>query len=148
VPFFAQTEQQCGPAVLASVLNYWGHRITLDEAVGAVYQPKLKGALPLDLQLAALDRGFHAEVVTGTLDRLARSLERGRPPIVFLNLGWKLFPLGHFVVVTGIHAARREVTAHSGETPDLSIPYAEFLPGWEKTGNWMLLITPQKEAEP
>ena len=58
VPFFADDTDQCGPAVLASVLTYWGFRTDPVALKEEIYLPRLKGTLPLDLMLAAQARGL------------------------------------------------------------------------------------------
>src|SRR3989337_2926120 len=49
VPFFPQEEFQCGPSVLASVLNFQGHVIVPDEIARAIYLPKIQRTLKMDM---------------------------------------------------------------------------------------------------
>ncbi len=142
VPFFPDNTDQCGPAALASILTYWGlpgDPRTLREEI---YLRRIRGTLSIDLLLAAQSRGLQAEGAGGTLDRLKTELAADRPVVALLNLGWALYPQGHYVVVTGYDEPRQGVYVHSGSAHDVFVPYALFLTKWEKTGRWMLRIRP------
>lgn len=144
VPFFPDDTDQCGPATLASVLTYWGiptNPWTLKEEI---YLPRLKGTLPIDLVLAAQSRGLKAEIYQGSLDNLQSELAQGHPVVALLDLGFAIFPQGHYVVVTGYDDQRRGVYVHSSLDKDVFVSYERFLPGWDKTGRWTLLVTPSE----
>lgn len=144
VPFFPDNTDQCGPATLASVLTYWGvptNPMTLKEQI---YLPRLRGTLPIDLLLAAQAHGLRAESYTGSLDNVRSELEAGHPLVALLNLGYELFPQGHYVVITGYDDQRQGVYVHSGLERDEFLSYERFLRGWEKTGRWTLRILPQE----
>jgi len=49
VPFFPQTRYYCGPASLASVMNYYGLSVTEEEIAKEIYITKLSGTLPMDI---------------------------------------------------------------------------------------------------
>lgn len=142
VPFFPDDTDQCGPATLASVLTYWGVPGDLSALKEETYLPHLRGSLPIDLLLAAQARGLQAEGFSGTLEALQAELDAGHPIVALLNLGWALFPQGHYVVVTGYDEGRQGVYLHSGIVRDMFVPYARYLAAWEKTGRWMLRVQP------
>lgn len=142
VPFFPDDTDQCGPAVLASVLTYWGVRTDPVALKEEIYLPRLKGTLPLDLMLAAQARGLQAEIYEGGLDDLKSKLEAGRPLVALLDLGFAIFPQGHYVVVTGYDDRRQGVYVHSSLEKDVFIPYERFLRSWDRTGRWTLLVAP------
>lgn len=146
VPFFPQPEGLCGPASLASVLHFWKRTTSVEEIKEAVYLPRLNGALGIDLTHFARKEGFLAESFTGSLAQLRERLAEGIPLIAFLNLGNRLFPVGHFIVVTGIDEAREEVIAHSGSEANKAIPYQTFVAAWKKTDYWTLQIVPPHES--
>ena len=141
VPFFPDDTDQCGPAVLASVLTYWGFRTDPVALREEIYLPRLKGTLPLDLMLAAQARGLEVEVYEGSLDDLKFELDAGRPLVALLDLGFAIFPQGHYVVVTGYDDQRQGVYVHSSLEKDVFIPYERFLRSWDRTGRWTLLVT-------
>ncbi|TKS63115.1 MAG: peptidase C39 [Nitrospira sp.] len=144
VPFFPDGTDQCGPAALASVLTYWG--IPSEPAVlkAEMYRPQLGGTLPIDLLLAAQARGLQSEGSSGTLESLKAELDAHHPVVALLNLGWVVFPQGHYVVITGYDERQQGVYMHSGLARDLFVPYAQFFINWEKTGRWMLRLQPME----
>ena len=142
VPFFPQTQYQCGPASLAAVLNYWGKRVTPDDITKEIYRADMKGTLSLDLFLYAKDQHLDTSMRQGSWEFLETELKRDRPVIVFLNLGFRMVPIGHFVVVVGLEPERKTVIAYSGITKDERIPYDRFRAAWEKTNYWSLLVHP------
>jgi len=142
VPFFPDQTDQCGPTALASILAYWGIQSDPFTLKDEIYLHRLRGTLSIDLLVAAQSRGLHAEGFGGTLDQVKTELNAARPVVALLNLGWIIYPRGHYVVVTGYDEQRQGVYLHSGLTRDLFVPYPEFLINWEKTGRWMLQVQP------
>jgi len=65
VPFFADDTDQCGPASLASVLNYWGIPSDPVTLRNETYLPKLRGSLPIDLLIAAESRNMKVKCIAG-----------------------------------------------------------------------------------
>ena len=144
VPFFPDGTDQCGPATLASVLTYWG--IPSEPAVLKVemYRTQLGGTLPIDLLLAAQARGLQTEGSSGTLESLKTELDAHHPVVALLNLGWAVFPQGHYVVITGYDERQQGIYMHSGLARDLFVSYTQFFIYWEKTGRWMLRLQPME----
>jgi ABC-type bacteriocin/lantibiotic exporter with double-glycine peptidase domain len=145
VPFYPQLEAQCGPASLAAVLNYWGKQVTPEEIAREIYVPRLKGSLSLDLWRYAGNQ-MEAAVHRGSLEYLQAHLMRNEPIVASLNLGYRLVPLGHYLVVVGLEPAHRVVIAYSGTERNSRIPFDEFLSAWEKTGYWALLVRPRADV--
>jgi len=146
VPFYPQLEAQCGPASLAAVLNYWGRPVTPDEISQKIYVPRLKGSLSLDLWRYASTQDLEASVHRGSLEYLQAHLMRNEPVVASLNLGYKLVPLGHYLVVVGLEPEKRMVITYSGTEKNSRIPFEKFLSAWEKTGYWALLVRPRIDA--
>jgi ABC-type bacteriocin/lantibiotic exporter with double-glycine peptidase domain len=146
VPFYPQEELGCGPAALASLLAYWGRAVSLEEITQEVSLKNLKGSLPMDLELAAKRHGLAATSYTGSLKDLRLHLGKGQPVIAFLNLRWRIFPQGHFVVVTGYDEIHSELVIHSGNDAYRRIPVESFFNAWAKTGFWSLLILPEEAS--
>jgi len=144
VPFFPDDTDQCGPATLASLLTYWGIPSELPALKAEMYSPRLRGTLPIDFLLAAQARGLQTEGSSGTLERLKAELDAHHPVVVLLNLGWVVFPQGHYVVITGYDERQQGVYMHSGLARNLFVPYARFFSYWGKTGRWMLRVQPME----
>jgi ABC-type bacteriocin/lantibiotic exporter with double-glycine peptidase domain len=142
VPFFPDNTDQCGPSVLASVLNFWKTPAEPGALKNEIYRGNLKGSLPIDLLLAAQAHGMSAEILDQGLPQLKRELDAGHPLIVFVNQGFEFLPIGHYMVVTGYDDGRREIYAHSGTHRNGPVPYGKFLKQWVRTDQWTLLILP------
>lgn len=142
VPFFPDATDQCGPSALAAVLGFYGKPATPAELRGEIYRAKLKGALTVDMMLAAQRRGLVVETANGSLDSVKTELDAGRPVLAFVNVGLRIYPVGHYLVITGYDDERRVLFAHSGKKRDRPISYAAFDKQWEKTNRWTLAIMP------
>jgi len=143
VPFFADDTDQCGPATLASILTYWGILTEPGVLKKEVYLPQLRGTLPIDMFLAAQAFGMKVESYNGNLENMKSELESGHPLLAFLNLRYKFFPQGHYVVITGYDDRRQGVYIHSGLEANKFVSYERFLRDWKKTGHWTLLVLPK-----
>lgn len=144
VPFFPQSKYQCGPAALASVLNYHGCRVTPEEIAEAIYKKRLKGTLSIDLTLFARRMGFNARTLKGSISDLKGHISRDRPLIVFQDLGYPLLPIRHFSVVIGYDDAEGILILHSGKRKNKVISYEKFLRSWAEMDYWTLLVLPSR----
>lgn len=147
VPFFSQNEYMCGPAALASVMGYHGQTAGMIDVAKEVYSVKLKGTLPMDLLIYAKGKGFEAKYYRGSLEDLKASLERKEPLILFLNLGYSFYPVGHYVVAVGMSEDRSVVFAHSGTEKEKAFAVKELDRAWSKTGYSTLQVKPKARQE-
>lgn len=138
VPFFPQEDYQCGPASLASVLNYWGVSATPEEAAKVIYSQSAKGTLNIDMGIYAQSRGLEASSYQGAWDDIRNKIASGFPLIVLVDYGFSVFQANHFMVVIGYN--EDSVVAHSGRHQKKFIPREDFLKSWEKTKFWTLFI--------
>jgi len=144
VPFFPQKDYMCGPASLASVIMYWNRGDTdVEEIAAGIYLERLKGTLPLDMLLYAREKGFDVEYYSGSMDDLREKLSGGFPLILFLNLGLKSYPAGHYVVAVGYSDAANAVLVHSGTEKESPMSYNELERAWSKTGHAALIVRPK-----
>ncbi len=146
VPFFPQSKYQCGPASLASVLNYHGCRVTPEEIAKAIYRKRLRGTLNIDLLLFAQGMGVFVKAYRGDLTDLKDQISKDRPLIVFQDLGFPLLPIRHFSVVVGYDDAEGILILHSGRQRDKAVSYRKFLRSWREMDYWTLLILPNLGA--
>lgn len=142
VPFFPQEEYQCGPAALASVLAYWGVPADPGAIAEAIYLPHLRGTLSLDLLLYAERQGVRATLLPPSADALRAALLTGRPVIALLNVGLRLVPTWHYVVVIGYADGPGAFLAHDGRHRERVFPYDDFTWRWQASGRWALLVEP------
>ena len=134
VPFFPQTDYQCGPAALATVLKHAGADVDPDALAPEVYAPGLRGSLQPELLGATRRHGFIPYVIEPEARALAAELAARRPVLVLQNLGIDRVPVWHYAVVVGISGD--EVVLRSG-TEERRIEHASrFLREWERGSNW------------
>jgi predicted double-glycine peptidase len=146
VPFFPQEVSQCGPAALATVINYWygktgAAKILTPEAIAeAIYSRSARGALGIDLELYARKQGFQARQSAGTIDELKGNVNKGTPSIVLVDYGFSRYQRNHFMVIKGYSDSA--LLVNSGRRESELLANEEFLKVWKKTGYWMLLVKP------
>ncbi len=139
VPFFPQEEYQCGPASLASVLNYWGVSSSPDEIAKTIYSRSARGTLNIDMVMYAQARGLEASQYRGAWEDLRQKIDAGFPLVVLVDYGFWVLQSNHFMVVLGYR--EDDVIVHSGRDEKKIIRKEDFLKSWEKTNYWTLLIT-------
>ncbi len=143
VPFFPQERFQCGPSSLASLLAFYGETVDKEEIAGGVYLPRLRGALPMDIVLYARKKGYISRYYNGGMDDLKTQISLGRPLILFLNMGLRIAPKGHYIVALGYSDMDSVVIAHSGRDKEAIFTYDMLEELWEKTGHGTILILPE-----
>ncbi|HKZ46843.1 MAG TPA: C39 family peptidase [Thermodesulfobacteriota bacterium] len=143
VPFFPQKRYYCGPASLASVMNFYGVSVTEEEIAKEVYNTKLSGTLSMDILIYARTKGFDALYYKGNMEDIKKYISMGKPVILFLDLGYFFYPVRHYIVATGYNDKMGYLIAHSGVEKDKIFYYKEIQSAWEKTGFGAILISPK-----
>src|SRR3990172_11921389 len=87
VPFFAQTEYQCGPAALATLLVSSGVKVKPDDLVSQVYLPERKGSLQVEMLAAARRYGLVSYELAPRFADLLREIAAGNPVVVLIDQG-------------------------------------------------------------
>jgi tetratricopeptide (TPR) repeat protein len=140
VPFFPQTEYQCGPAALATALAAAGAKVTPEDLVSQVYIPERKGSLQVEMLAAARRHGMVSYVLAPKFSDLLREIAAGNPVIVLQDFapfgGW------HYAVAVGYDYDEGKLILRSGETERqlLSFPVYEFT--WMREGYWAMVALP------
>ena len=114
VPFFPQTEYQCGPAALATILAHEGVPVDADGLVGAVYVEGLRGSLQPELLGATRRNARIPYVLEPEPSALFAELGAGRPVLVLQNLGIERVPVWHYAVVVGFDRDSDRMILRSG----------------------------------
>ena len=154
VPYIKQTEDGCGSASIAMLLQYWSaHGTPIAEGranVSAIqkqlYSRKARGIFASDMERYFRDSGFREFALRGEWSDLREHLEKGRPLIVSIQPAGQpsisKAPL-HYVVVTGMDWDREAVFVNDPARGKLlRIERQEFEKEWEATRRWMLLAVP------
>ena len=139
VPFHPQTEYQCGPAALATVLGASGVPITPEALVPQVYLPGRQGSLQPELVAATRRAGRIPYPVDQDPSALLAELHAGRPVLVLQNLLVRSVPRWHYAVVVGSDPAGNALLLNSGTERGLRVPAPKFLRTWDWAGRWGLL---------
>jgi predicted double-glycine peptidase len=154
VPYVKQTEDGCGSASIAMLLQYWSaHGTSIAEGradVSAIqkqlYSRKARGIFASDMERYFRDSGFREFAIRGEWTDLRQHLEQGRPLIVSIQPNGQpsssKVPL-HYVVVTGMDWEREAVFVNDPARGKLlRIERQEFEKEWEAARKWMLLVVP------
>jgi hypothetical protein len=141
-PFFPQTDYQCGPAALATVLTAQGIDTSPEALSPQVYLPGRKGSL--QIEMIATARRHHAlpYVLDASFTSLLQEVAAGNPVLVLQNLGLSGLPRWHYAVVTGFDLDRDVLALRSGTLKERLTSFAVFLRTWQRADNWALVIVP------
>ena len=142
VPFFAQTENYCGPASLAMVANYYGNNVTPNEVANLVYIPEKKGSLQTEMVAASRSLDLVAFVMHMDDESLRAEIDAERPVIVLQNLALNIYPIWHYSVVTGRDPNNEHLLLHSGRHEYYRVPWTTFSNTWKRSKNWALIAAP------
>lgn len=145
VPFIAQSEYFCGPATLASVLQFKEIMDTPSDLASNMMTKKSRGTYPEDM-LGAVRRKKLIALKVNTLKNLIKEIIYNHPVIVFQNLGLDSTPMWHYSVVVGYNLEKKEITLHYGDKISVETFY-DFEWAWAKGGYWgMIVLSPGELA--
>jgi len=119
------SQRVCSPAALAAVLNYYGKKISLAQAVKGVYDEhaRIYGAWPLNIAFAAQQGLTAAFIRCSSLAQAEGEILQGRP--VIASVAYKKGALknaaitqtdGHLIVIAGFDKAGNIIAADGGAT--------------------------------
>jgi hypothetical protein len=152
----AQTFNNCGPANLAMLLNYFGHDDSQAD-VGRVVRPIREDANVSPWELVAYTQDhtpLTAEYFAGgDLDLLKRLVAAGFPVIVEKGympserLGW----MGHYLTLIGYDDNRQTFTALDSylgpwDSSGRQVAYDELLTYWQQFNYTYLVVYPPEES--
>jgi tetratricopeptide (TPR) repeat protein len=141
VPFHPQRELYCGPAALATVLEWSGSPVGQDALATEVYTPGREGTLGHDLIGAARRHGRLA-VAVPDLPALLGELAAGHPVVVLQNLGLGWYPQWHFAVAVGYDLEAGELALRSGEEVRQVVALDTFARTWARGERWAIVVLP------
>ena len=139
-PFHPQTEHQCGPAALATVLGAAGRNVDPAVLATEVYLPGRQGSLQSELAAAVRARGLLAYEVRPSLSDLLAEVAAGRPVLVLQQLGAGPWPYWHYAVVIGYDKTHGKLLLRSGTNERQALRASLFEATWDRGGNWGLVL--------
>jgi len=154
VPYVKQSEDGCGSAAIAMLLQYWsahGATVGAQQADSTaiqkrLYSPKVRGIRATDMESYLKESGFRVFPLNGEWKDLLEQLKQGRPLIASLEPSGARAPL-HYVVVTGIDWQSGAVFINDPARGKLlRVAREDFEKQWRPNRNWMLLAVPEKAS--
>jgi hypothetical protein len=141
VPFFPQTENQCGPAAMASVLSQSGVAVTPERLSDQIYLPARQGSLQIEMLAAPRRWGRVGYLLAPRYADVLREVAAGNPVVVLQDVG-EFFTQWHYAVLTGYDYEPGDLYLHSGTSRRLVMPFTAFERSWMKSGYWAMVVTP------
>ena len=145
VAFFPQVKYQCGPAALATVLNYSRVDVVPDNLIEKVYIPERKGSLQIEMVATARSYGKLTYPLEKQLKALLTELAAGNPVLVFQNLALSIWPQWHYAVAVGYDLDSSELILRSGTYREHRLSLATFERTWQRAGHWAYVVMPAGE---
>ncbi len=140
VPFYPQTQYQCGPAALATVMQFRDINVLPDDLVDKIYIPEKQGSLQIEMVAATREKGLVPYIIEPELTAILAQIKAGHPVLVMQNLAYQWMPYWHYAVVVGFDVAKNELILRSGETKRWRTSFAAFERTWARADYWGLVI--------
>lgn len=142
VPFHPQEAYQCGPAALATLLEYAGIKRSPAALTNEVYLPERQGSLQPELLAATRRAGLLPYVLEPKWEAVLSELAAGYPVLVLQDIGLPLLPQWHYAVVVGYERGEQRIILRSGTEPRQTMSFAQFDRRWQKSGRWAFVAMP------
>ena len=140
VPFFPQEEYQCGPAALATAMNFSGTSVSPEALVPEVWLPSRRGSLQLEMLAAPRRHGLVSYRIAARYADLLREVAAGNPVVVLQDVGMML-PQWHYAVVNGYDYESGTILLRSGLQARQEMPFSYFERTWLAGGYWAMVVT-------
>lgn len=144
-PFYPQTVYQCGPAALATLLEFHGVETSPDELSRQIYIPGRKGSLQIEVIAAARRHEMLPYALAPSMLDIFTEIAAGNPVLILQNLSFEWYPQWHYAVVVGYDIDRQEITLRSGTTRRWTTPFKVFERTWQRAQFWALAMVPVGE---
>jgi hypothetical protein len=140
VPFFPQNEYQCGPAALATAMNFSGASVSPESLVPEVWLPSRRGSLQLEMLAAPRRHGLVSYRIEPRYADLLREEAAGNPVVVLQDVGMML-PEWHYAVVNGFDYETGTILLRSGLQARQEMPFSYFERTWLAGSYWAMVVT-------
>lgn len=151
VPFVAQDDELCGPAVLSMLLQAAGLPGPMSALTEQVYLPGRGGSLQVEMLAATRRHGALAFTVgpieqrqpgSGQLQAVCAQLAAGTPVALLLNLSLPVWPRWHYAVLVGYDLDAGVAWLHSGRQRHAEWLLATLERTWVRAGAWGFVALP------
>ncbi|RBI67430.1 hypothetical protein DQ400_09820 [Vreelandella sulfidaeris] len=140
VPFYAQTEFQCGPATLAMVLNHQDVETDVEQLIPQVFLPERDGSVQPEMLATVRRYDQLAYPIRGTMDTLLGHLAAGNPVVVMQNLSLPIYPMWHYAIAIGYDLPNETLILRSGEIERHTMSFSRFDATWARTERWGFVV--------
>jgi ABC-type bacteriocin/lantibiotic exporter with double-glycine peptidase domain len=139
----------CGAQALAAVLAFVDPGLDATALAEALPWHE-SGATPVDLLLAARDRGAEARIASGDWDGLVELVDADQPVLVMINAGFEVrtitaripsSPVMHWAVTSGVATDGSEVLLGAPDDRHHPVRREEFLRRWSPSAHCMIVVT-------
>ncbi|WP_181919511.1 PA2778 family cysteine peptidase [Alkalilimnicola ehrlichii] len=146
VPFFPQTEHQCGPAALATVLAWSGVETDAETLSPQLYIPAREGTLQHEIVAQARQHDRLAYQIPAEPQALLAELAAGNPVLVLQNLGLNWLPYWHYAVVVGYDPEADHFILRSGTHKRHTTARRTFDRTWARSNRWAIVAVEPTEV--
>jgi len=140
--------ESCGAGSLSTVLQHYGDPTTMQQWDAAL--PKTRGGvMTVDMLLAARQKGFDAQLVTGTPALVEEELRSQRPVILMLQVIFaprQAYDFFHYIVVDGFDPERELIRTQFGDGKARWLPFKRLEKAWNGGGHAALLVHDDEAA--
>lgn len=142
VPFFPQEAYQCGPAALATALNWAQRPVTPEQLAAQIYLPARQGSLQLELMAGGRRHGAVPYELKPEMHAVLTEIAAGHPVIVLQNLALTWYPKWHYAVAVGFDIPSGDIVLRSGGERRHVLALSTFERTWRRAGYWALVVLP------
>lgn len=149
IPMLKWGIESCGAGSLATVLQHYGDSTSMQRWDASL--PKTRGGvMTVDMLIAARQKGFDAQLVTGTPELIANELRNDRPVILMLQVvdspGHK-YDFFHYIVADGIDSDRGLIRTQWGDRQARWVSLDRLDKPWSGGGHAAILIHPRTKDD-
>jgi tetratricopeptide repeat protein/peptidase C39-like protein len=149
MPMLKWGVESCGAGSLATVLQHYGDPTSMQQWDTTL--PKTHGGvMTVDMLIAARQKGFDAQLVTGTPEMITDELLAGRPVILMLQVivgPGQAFDFFHYIVADGIDRERGLIRTQWGDRQARWVSLAKLEKPWNGGGHAAILIRPKGDKD-
>jgi predicted negative regulator of RcsB-dependent stress response len=141
--------ESCGAGSLSTVLQHYGDPTTMQQWDASL--PKTRGGvMTIDMLIAARQKGYDAQLVTGDRASVESELAAGRPVILMLKVIDALghhYDFFHYVVTDGIDPEHNLIRTQFGDGKARWVSFERLDKAWTGGGHAAIFIHPRTQEE-